>query len=183
MLQLSDDWVPCHDWDVQIWSVLEKAARSRWEDTGKPPGEFSPETIANTPLVVAVHDNHRTDALLCMAILTRARYEEQRDEIEERIPRVDSDGKPAGEVIIQNPGAPYLFSPEYVGVFSDNEFTVRAYRDGCVIQAQHIIFDHQHPIWGGVPEDKWDETYRAQNAPERYTSGAAIFKRRNPAAP
>lgn len=141
LVQLSDDWNPCHDWDVAIWEALEEAAKKRG---GK---------VEDTPLVLAIHDGHRNDALLCMAILTRARYEQQGREV---------------------------FATEYFGVFSDDEFTVRAYGDGVVVQAQHIILEHRHPIFLGKSIEDWDETHKRQNAPERYAEGLAIFNRRNP---
>ena len=139
LVQLSDDWLPCIHWDELIWLALKEAAEKR-----------------GVPLVLAVNDGHRTDALLCMAILTRARYEQQGKE---------------------------LFSPEYFGVFSDTEFTFRAYRDGVVVQAQHINFLHEHPLWQGKPIAEWDRTHQRQNAPERYAEGEAIYRRRNPDAP
>jgi hypothetical protein len=132
LVQLSDDWLPCYNWDDLVVEAL---------------GDLT------APKVLAIHDGHRNDALLCMAILTRARYEQQGRE---------------------------MFAAEYFGVFSDNEFTVRAYRDGVVVQAQHIVFDHRHPIFEGKPVEQWDETHRRQNAAERYAEGEAIFKRRNP---
>jgi hypothetical protein len=160
LIQLSDDWIPCHDWDAMIWEALEKA------DPGV--------EVGSIPRVVAVHDGHRTDALLCMAILTRARYERQCDQFdnEEKL-------QPWGHIGTIT-GMPYMFSPEYFGVFSDNEVTVRAYDDGIVVQAQHIQFDHKHPIFTGTKWEEMDETYRRQNAQERYVEGAAIFNRRNP---
>jgi hypothetical protein len=88
-----------------------------------------------------------------MLILTRARYEQQGNE---------------------------MFSPEYFGVFSDNEATVRAYADGVIVQAQHICFAHQHPYFEGKKWEEMDATYRRQNAAERYAEGKAIFNRRNP---
>ena len=131
LIQLSDDWLPCANWDDLIV-----------------------EAFGNTesPRVLAIDDGHRKDALLCMAVMNRARYEQQ-----------------GGE----------MFSAEYFGVFSDNEFTLRAYDDGVVIQAQHIRFNHCHPIFYGKPVEQWDETHRRQNAPERYEQGRAIFNRRN----
>lgn len=135
LVQLSDDWLPCLEWDDRVWAKIDPAK----------------------PQVVAISDNHRKDHLLCMAILTRARYEQQGRE---------------------------MFSPEYFGVFSDNEFSLRAYKDGVVIDARkEIVFDHQHALWLGIPQEKWDETYKRQNAPERYKEGEEIFLRRNPPEP
>lgn len=104
-------------------------------------------------VVVAVGDGHRTDDLLCMAICTRARWEKQGRE---------------------------LFSPEYESVFSDNEFSHRAWRDGVVIDARKaIVFQHMHPAFGA---GKMDETYAHNNQRERYERGEATFRRRNPDA-
>lgn len=106
--------------------------------------------------VLAISDGIRSDKLLCMAILTRPYYLSQRHE---------------------KTGEPYLFHPDYLGVYSDNEFTVRAYENGVVIEAKEIVFKHEHPFVTGAP---LDATYEAQNAPERYAHGLAVFNRRNP---
>lgn len=160
LVQLSDDWLPCLEWDERCWLHLEKAAKERGE---KPVGE--------TPLVLAVSDNHRTDHLLCMAILTRARYLSQNELVDSEAYGLD------GAVYT----GPYMFHPDYFGVWSDNEYSLRAYNDGVVVDARkQIIFDHQHALWLGKPVEEWDETYRRQNAQERYIEGQAIFNRRNP---
>lgn len=127
------------------------------------------DAVRTTPLVLAISDGHRTDALLCMAILTRARYEQQFG----TYAKLEN-----GETKFTDTN--YVFSPEYFGVFSDNEFTVRAYQDGVVVDGKHIIMDHEHPIFAGKPVEQWDETHKRQNAPERYTEGKEIFNRRNP---
>lgn len=98
---------------------------------------------------VAISDGTRTDALICMAICSRRRYRSQG----------------------------HLFAPDYESMFSDNEFTHRAYKDGIVIDAKHIVFEHLHPIFG---KGQMDETYRRQNAPEKYKLGQEVFNRRNP---
>ena len=105
--------------------------------------------------VLAVSDGNRSDSLLCMAIATRARIEKQE----------------GGD----------LFSPEYLSVYSDNEYSHRAWRDGVVIDArERLKFRHVHPFFdSSVP---MDATYAASNAAERYASGKATFERRNPDA-
>lgn len=166
LVQLSDDWIPCSDWDQLVWEALLEATKTRnradWDCAN--PTYTHEQIIGRTPLVLAIHDGHRTDALLCMAILTRARYEQQKDLLN----IVEGDG-------VWSP--PYLFAPEYFGMYSDNEYTVRAYDDGVVVQAQHIVFQHNHPVFCKAP---MDATYARQNAPERYAEGLAIFNRRNP---
>lgn len=161
LVQLSDDWNPCHDWDVLIWEALEAYAKrapasivSGQDGSGGSANVHPVPSVGEVPAVLAINDGHRRDQLLCMAICTRARYEQQGRE---------------------------LFSGEYFGVFSDNEFSLRAYLDGVVVQAQHIVMEHAHPLWQGKPEAEWHETTRRQNAPERYAEGLAIYNRRNPA--
>lgn len=133
-VQLSDDWVPPRGWDSRLLAAC--AYRK----------------AATEPFVIAVNDGHRKDDLLCMAILSRARWEQQGRE---------------------------LFSAEYESMYSDNEFSHRAFRDGVVIDARTLVFQHLHPAFG---KGEMDATYARQNAPEKYERGLATFKRRNPEA-
>jgi hypothetical protein len=134
LVQLSDDWIPCYGWDTAILAEI---------------GDTSLEWV------LAVSDGNRTDSLLCMAILTRARLERQEGGT--------------------------LFSPEYLSVYSDNEFSHRAWRDGVVIDArERLKFRHVHPYFdSSVP---MDATYKASNAAERYDQGRSVFAIRNPDA-
>jgi len=132
LIQLSDDWEPAQGWDDLVADRMP----------------------TNKPAVLAVSDGHRKDDLLCMAILNRARYEQQ------------------GSV---------MFAPCYKSVYSDNEFTARAYRDGVVIDARDTIrFEHQHPIFG---HGEIDLTYAESNSPDRYEEGKKLFEKRNPNPP
>lgn len=131
LVQLSDDWTPPVGWDQALVDAFAGV---------------------DGPAVLAVNDGTRTDGLLCMAILNRARLEQQ------------------GE----------LFFGGYESVFSDNEFTHRAWKDGVVIDKRaELTFEHAHPAFG---KGEWDKTYTDSNAPERYARGAALFKERNPDA-
>lgn len=133
LVQLSDDWHPPQGWDTAILREIGDTTR---------------------PAVLAVSDGHRTDDLLCMAILTRARWEQQGRE---------------------------MFSPEYKSVYSDNEFSHRAWKDGVVIDARaRLAFEHAHPAFGKAA---MDATYAASNSAERYADGLATYRRRNPDAP
>ena len=108
LIQLSDDWDPPMHWDKLI---LAKFAG------------------ITTPSVLAISDGTREDNLLCMAILNRARYEQQG----------------------------YLFHSEFFSVFSDNHFTDRAYADGVVIDAKDIVIEHLHPAFGkGEVDERCD---------------------------
>jgi len=105
--------------------------------------------------VLAVSDGHRKDHLLCMAILTRNRLKKQG----------------------------HLFAPEYdaaSGIYSDNEFTTRAYADKCVIEARDVIFTHNNPMFTG---QKADEEFLRHNSATNYETGKKIFDARNPSAP
>lgn len=126
IVQMSDDWIPPAKWDTEI--------RKRLGDLSK-------------PAVLAVSDGHRKDELLCMAIITRARLNQQG----------------------------YFFHPEFTGVYSDNWFTYQAQKDGVIVDASDLVFEHRHPAFDDkVPVD---ETYRKQNAEERYAEGKATLKR------
>jgi hypothetical protein len=131
LIQASDDWDPPLFWDKIILQRLGDTSR---------------------PAVLAVSDGHRTDQLLCLAILTRKRWEQQG----------------------------HLFAPEYdtcSGIFSDNEFTARAYADGCVVEARDVVFAHNNPLFTGAPQD---EQFKRHNAATNYTLGQQIFTQRNP---
>lgn len=152
LVQLSDDWVPVPGWDALLLDEIARAGKD----------------IDRDEIVIAVSDGHRKDGLLCMAILSRTRYLGQRDY--------------TGSCSPSSPLAdPYLFHPDYESVYSDNEFSHRAWRDSVVIDArERIVFQHLHPAFGKAPTDA---TYDASNAPERYARGLETFRRRNPDAP
>jgi predicted O-methyltransferase YrrM len=126
LVQLSDDWNPPMHWDRLIIEAIG--------DTAK-------------PAVLAVSDGHRKDDLLCMAILTRARYQSQG----------------------------YLFHPEFFSMFSDNHFSQCAFTDGVVIDARdRITFEHMHPAFG---KSEMDETYARSNDQFHYLTGRGIWDR------
>ncbi len=127
LIQVSDDWEPPMHWDKLILERL---------------GDL------NEPKVLAVSDGHRTDDLLCMAILTRTRYLDQG----------------------------YLFHPDFFSMFSDNWFSECAHRDGVVIDARDLVFEHQHPLF--VKEGaEWDEVYARSNSDVNYSAGARHLQR------
>ena len=119
LIQLSDDWEPPMHWDKLI---LERIG-----DTSK-------------PAALQVSDGHRTDDLMCMAILTRARYLQQR----------------------------HLFHPDFFSMYSDNWFSECAHRDGVVIDARDLVFEHLHPVHG---KGEMDAVYARSNAEANYKAG------------
>jgi hypothetical protein len=105
------------------------------------------------PGVLKISDGRRVDDLLCMAIFTRSWLEAL--------------------------GGEFL-SAEYFGVYSDDEFSFRAYEAGVVIDARDLVFQHRHPNYDhSLP---FDETHQRQNAPARKSSGRDLFLKRNPQA-
>ena len=50
----------------------------------------------------------------------------------------------------------YLFYPRYPSMFNDTEFGDVALRDGVVINAEHLLFEHLHPDCGKRPRDGVD---------------------------
>lgn len=127
LIQLSDDWTPPICWDTEIVK------------------RFGDEI--DKPYVLAISDGHRKDFLLCMAILTRARYEQQG----------------------------FLFHPDFKSVYSDNYFTWKATKDNCIIASRDFVIEHNHPVFNKeIPVDK---TYAESNAPERYEHGKAVYER------
>ena len=126
LVQLSDDFEPFQGWDIAIIDAIGDTSKSA---------------------VLAVSDGHRTDSLLCMAILTRARYQAQG----------------------------HLFHPEFFSMFSDNWFTECAHRDDVLIDARdRITFEHLHPAFGKA---EMDATYARSNDTQNYARGAKTFER------
>lgn len=128
LVQINDDFEPPMRWD----ELLEEAF-TRAEEPGK-------------PAVLRVSDGHRTDDLLCIAVMNRARYAQQG----------------------------YFLHPRFKSVFSDDYHSWSAYRDGIVIDASHIVIQHHHPFFN--EGKGWDEVYAVHNSSERYQHGAAIFE-------
>jgi hypothetical protein len=130
-------------------------------DDIEPPESFDLQIMRRMdfykPTVLAVSDGYRKDGLLVTAICNRSRYCQQ------------------GEFL----------HPGYTSVFSDDEFSWRAYRDSrdgnCnVINARDLVFKHEHHYHNKtVP---FDATYERQNSPENYEQGRKLFFERNPEA-
>lgn len=128
LVQINDDFEPPMHWDTLIEEAFTCA-----EEPGK-------------PAVLRVSDGHRTDDLLCIAVMNRARYAQQG----------------------------FFLHPRFKSVFSDDYHSWSAYRDGIVIDASHIVIEHHHPFFNDGKG--WDEVYAVHNSTERYQQGAAIFE-------
>ncbi len=144
LIQMQDDLVLPERWDE---TLVERVLQSE-------PLMPLYAILDNIPVVIAVSDGYRKDALLCTAICNRARYEQ------------------VGEFLHAG----------YLSVFSDDDFTVRAMRDAAegrckLIDARDIVFKHENPYHTGAPHDA---TLLRENSPEAYRIGAALFAQRNP---
>lgn len=106
----------------------------------------------NSAVVLRVSDGHRTDDLLCMAICTRAWLEK------------------TGEFL----------HGSYWGLYSDDEFSFRAYEAGAVLDAREVVFTHHHPNHDS--NICVDQIYQEQNSKEQAKKGLALFLARNPQA-
>ena len=74
-------------------------------------------------------------------------------------------------------GSQNILAPEYHGVFSDTEFSLRARRQPFFVPSD-IVFKHEHPFWN--PAVPTDDTYKMENSDEAYKFGNEVFRRRNP---
>ena len=70
----------------------------------------------------------------------------------------------------------YALYPEYESMYADNDFTEQARKDGCVIDARHLVFEHRHPFFN--TDIKHDMQYVHENDPKSYKLGEEILKRR-----
>ena len=144
---------------VNAWNAGAKIAKGdiiiQMSDDWTPPRHWDAlisNAIGDTKAekVLAVSDGLRTDKLLCMAILTKNRIKKQG----------------------------HMFHPDYQesdGIYGDNEHTDRAYQDQVIIEARHIQFKHENPMFaGGNP----DEQLKNHNKPEFYEKGKAIYEKR-----
>ena len=126
LVQLNDDFTPPMHWDRLMLDAF---------------GEKISE-----PAALHVSDGHRTDDLLCLCIITRARYRQQG----------------------------WFLHPRFKSVYSDNYHSFCAHRDGIIIDARHIVVFHDHPFFKGG--EGWDEIYARHNAPERTAEAKRVFE-------
>ena len=66
----------------------------------------------------------------------------------------------------------YLFYPAYESMFSDTEFGTVAERDGVLIDAMHLLFEHMHPDCGKRQRDNAD---LAHASTPRWVRGEQLF--------
>jgi hypothetical protein len=71
----------------------------------------------------------------------------------------------------------YLLYPGYLTVYSDNDFTDQARKDGVVVDARHLKFEHRHPIYD--PNVKTDAVYENQSRSEAWEIGRKVYIERS----
>lgn len=107
---------------------------------------LSPENWVDGEHVVHVSDGFCTN-ICTLAILTRKRY--------------DKFG--------------YLWYPLYQSMFVDTDFTDTAYKDGVVLDAKHLLFEHMHYVNNKRTQDAAD---LAHENPERWNYGQTLYNYR-----
>lgn len=122
-------------------------------DDFSPPDRWDEKLLALQPAgwihgehVVHVDDGYVRD-LCTLAIVTRKRFEK----------------------------IGYLFYPDFLSMFSDTELTAVAKRDGVMLEAMHLLFEHKHPDCKKRDRDAVDLNHASA---ERWQQGEALFKRR-----
>jgi hypothetical protein len=68
-----------------------------------------------------------------------------------------------------------MISPEYLSVFSDDEWSGKARMMGAVIPAPYLYFQHFHPDNGTA---ELDDVYSLENSEQAYELGRQVFERR-----
>lgn len=66
----------------------------------------------------------------------------------------------------------YIFYDRYSSMFADTEFGDVASRDGVIIEAMHLLFEHMHCDCGKRPKDKVDEEHASRI---RWTEGEQLY--------
>ena len=69
----------------------------------------------------------------------------------------------------------YIYYPEYISMFCDNDWQETARLRGKVIDGMRLTFKHNHYSVGGLP---LDATYRKEESQEAWNHGQALFRKR-----
>lgn len=154
LIVISDDFLPLNQWDEAILEELRDKSEVRIQKDEKgaaSPPHLHPSSLIPHPFreaVLLVGDANRTH-IATLPVLTRKRLERF---------------------------GGHFYHPDYQSVFCDTELTARARMDGVLIDAEHLVFEHQHPKFNnGRPADDSD---RIHDGPERWASGERVFARR-----
>ena len=66
-----------------------------------------------------------------------------------------------------------ILYPEYRAMYADDDFGDVARRDGVLIEARHLVFEHRHPAHNTGVRDR---AYARENAPENYEHGLVVYE-------
>jgi hypothetical protein len=72
----------------------------------------------------------------------------------------------------------YALHPGYESMYSDVEMTERAYKEGIVIEARRLTFEHRHFTFGKAIKD---DVYAWQNRQQAYEEGLMLLDQRRAA--
>jgi len=139
-------------WNVAAAATTGKIIVAVADDFMPPQGwdnlllSTGPKDWPDGEFVVHVNDGY-VQSLCTLAILTRKRYER----------------------------FGYLWYPKYESMFCDTEFGEVAIRDGIVIEAMHLLFEHLHPDCGKRQRDQQDIKHAST---QRWQVGETLFKYR-----
>jgi glycosyltransferase involved in cell wall biosynthesis len=70
-----------------------------------------------------------------------------------------------------------LFSPDFSGMYCDNDFTWKAFFYSTILDGRHISYSHRHPHLGSFPETS---SHIRNNRDIEYKAGREAFERRWP---
>lgn len=69
----------------------------------------------------------------------------------------------------------YLYFPQYISMYCDDDLTEHASQTGRLIDARHLRFPHRHPTASG---SALDDTYQRQHRPLAWIEGRRVLARR-----
>jgi hypothetical protein len=145
LITVADDYFSPEHWDTQLWEAI--VAIDPTPETSLMKSLGAVLSPADWEFVLDVDNQDNSFPLLPFTFISRAYY------------------KRLG----------YLFWPEYLGIGADVDFTAVARRDGVVIDARHLKFEHRH--WGrGLRE--FDQVDAHQQSPEADRAHHSVLARR-----
>jgi hypothetical protein len=69
----------------------------------------------------------------------------------------------------------YVYHPDYISMFCDDDLTETARGDGKLIDARHVVFPHRHFTVGGL---HFDATYARERSRLAWLQGFRVFRKR-----
>lgn len=69
----------------------------------------------------------------------------------------------------------YVYHPDYVSMWADDDLTEVAKREGALVDARHLVFPHRHMFVAQAPPDA---TYLRQNSNRSWWHGWRVYEKR-----